>query len=517
MVSSACWASGPGLLEQELLAELQEGPGGEVTLACSIDLSAVQPGSGFQVWVVNDANHRSAKEPFQVRSASALLTSISPSRMNPSAPTQVKAFGSGFDITSKVWLSGAGIATQPINTYLDTPSQLTMTAPNLAAGGVCGASACPPTGPSTRYFLEVCNGCDLQRLPTGASGRRELILETSGRAVTGVVSPSPAVALQGTTPTVTLGGSNLTGTSPRLEYLPAGATAWLPAGSPASTATSVSGQVSLLDDPRGAAPTGTWGLRVRYDDSTPPTYSASFGLRVDSNQARISAVPVPATGQAGNTQQVTLTVTGLQAPLGQVRVLLYDPAAAPPTCPSTACLAPSAITQSGTSNVTVQLPLAGLDAKPYALAVLNPNFALPSVPTTFTVLPGIPTVATMGCTSVAPAPGALCETATTARQQPSKVPVRITGTNFALPDLANQNGSQVAISCAAVGVADYLLPAGDVRVVSSTELAVSLDTTLAALPWVGGAQVAADYTFQVWNRGGAQRSATYGTPFTIKP
>jgi hypothetical protein len=118
---------------------------------------------------------------------------------------------------------------------------------------------------------------------------------------------------------------------------------------------------------------------------------------------------------------------------------------------------------------------------------------------------------------VAPAAGALCDTATTARQQPAAVPIRVTGTNFARPDAGGQNGAQVAISSAAVGVTDFVLPPGAVTVVSSTQLDVLLDTTLAPLQFVGGAPAATAYTFQVWNQGGALRSATFATPFTIKP
>lgn len=527
MTGSACWVSGPGLLEQEVLTTLVPVDGGKPVLECQVDLSAVQPGVGFKVWVVNDAAHSTAadKKDFQVRSASALLASIAPSRMNLSAPAQVTAFGTGFDITSKVWLSGPAVSPspQPMNTFLDSPTQLTVVAPKLAAGGVCGASACPVSGATTpRYWLEVCNGCDLtSRPPTGASGRIELILEASGRTVSGIQSPNPAVALQGTTQTITLAGANLGATSPVLEYLPAGQATWRPAANPASTATSVSGQVSLVDWPRGAAPTGTWGLRVRFDDTAPSTYSASFSLRVDSNQARLLSVPAPAVGQAGTSQPITLTATNLQAPLGEIWVLLYDPAVGPPDCTPTpapaGCIRPSATPTTGANNVQAVLPLAGLDAKAYAVAVLNPNRAPPSEPVPFTVLPGVPTVASMACTSVAPAAGALCATATSARQQPTKVPIRITGTNFAQPDPAGQNGSIIAISSPAVGVTDYLLQPTDVQVLSSTELLVSLDTEQAALQWVNGAPVATAYTFQVWNRGGAQRSATFGTPFTVLP
>jgi hypothetical protein len=262
-------------------------------------------------------------------------------------------------------------------------------------------------------------------------------------------------------------------------------------------------------------PAGACEVRVRFSDGST---SASYTLRIDSNQAIIMAPPSPAFGPAGTAMlPVTLTVSNLQPPLASVKVRFYDPTVPAPPSPFTVDLTPTAISQTGLNNVTVQLPLSGLQTEVYALSVINPNYAPASLPRNFTVSPGVPTVTGLACTSVPPAAGALCDSATSARQQVQPVPIHLSGTNFALPDAAGLNGSEVRISSAAVGVTDYRLPPAAVTVVSSTGIDVQLDTTLAVLQGPSGAQVPTTYTVQVWNQGGAQRSTTFATGFTIKP
>ena len=88
------------------------------------------------------------------------------------------------------------------------------------------------------------------------------------------------------------------------------------------------------------------------------------------------------------------------------------------------------------------------------------------------------------------------------------MPIRIDGTNFAKPDAAGNNGSQVRVSAPSIGVQDQLLPPAAVTVTSGTRIDVQLDTTLA---------VPASYAISVWNQGGAQRSAALPNAFTILP
>jgi hypothetical protein len=97
------------------------------------------------------------------------------------------------------------------------------------------------------------------------------------------------------------------------------------------------------------------------------------------------------------------------------------------------------------------------------------------------------------------------------------VPIRIDGTNFAKPDAAGNNGSQVRLSAPAIGVVDQLLPTDAVTVTSATRIDVQLDTLLAALQWVGGAPVATPYSVEIWNQGGALQSDTLVGAFTILP
>ncbi len=485
MLGSTCHVGGVTITEREVPAGLTA-----AGLECQLDLSSIQPGA-YQVWVVNDADHVSGRAPFQVVSDAPVLTSLSPSSVPVGSTQGVQLFGTGFDITSKVWLSGpnfsAGLAQ---NTTFVDPTRLIVAALDLSTcpgPTATPLTPCPASDATHRYTLEVRNGAV-------ASGKLELTIDAAARTVS---SLAPVTAWQGDQPRVTISGSGLTGST--LEYRPPGGD-FVTATDPLSTATAVSGIVDLIGAPPGSAPAGTWDVRLRFPTGAT---SASFALRVDSNRAIIVATPVPAGGEAGTTVPVTLTVSNLRPPQAGVRVRLTDP-----TPGSTFALEPTPLGFPAADRVTVSLPLAGLETKVYALTVVNPNGAAPSNAYNFTVLPGQPTVTAVACTSVKPAAGALCETATSARQQGSPVPVRIDGTNFAKPDPAGNNGSQVRVSSAALGVVDLALPAAAVTVTSATRIDVALDTTLA---------VPGTYSISIWNQGGAQRSAPLANAFTILP
>jgi hypothetical protein len=191
---------------------------------------------------------------------------------------------------------------------------------------------------------------------------------------------------------------------------------------------------------------------------------------------------------------VTIPVSNIRPPTAGVRVRFGG---------SASDLVPSSV---GASSLNVVLPLAGLNAGGYPVQVVNPNGAQPSNAVTFSVVPGVPTVATVACTSLKPS--GLCETASSAKQQVTPVPVRITGTNFAQPDPAGNNGSVVHVSAPSLGITDYPLPTAATTVVSATEIQVALDTTLA---------VPGTYSFAVWNPGGPLKSNVLANAFTILP
>ncbi|MBK9517921.1 MAG: hypothetical protein IPO09_11295 [Anaeromyxobacter sp.] len=482
MVGSACRLGGSTLSEREVPAELTA-----AGLECQADLSSVQPGR-YDVWVVNDADHVSARAPFQVVSAAPVLTTLAPSSARFNTTTGVQLFGSGFDVTSKVWFTGPGFpAGLAQNTTFVDPTRLIVDLLDLQR---CPAAPCPVTDPTHRYTLEVRNGPQV-------SEQKELFVEAATRTVSAM---APVTAYQGDLQPVTISGSGLSGSL--LQVRPPGgafATAPLDPLRP-NTDGAISGVVDLVGTPPGAAPAGSWDVRLLYPTGAT---SASFSLRVDSNRAIIVATPQPAGGEAGLTVAVTLTVANLRPPLSAVRVRLSDP-----TPGATFTLEPTPLSFPAADKVVVSLPLAGLQTKVYALAVVNPSGAAPSNPYNFTVLPGQPTVTSVACTSLPPAAGALCPSASSARQQATPVPVRIDGTNFARPDAAGNNGSQVRVSSAALGVVDQLLPAAAVTVTSATRIDVALDTTLA---------VPGTYALSIWNQGGAQRSTPLAGAFTILP
>jgi hypothetical protein len=467
--------------------------GGAVVLDCELDLAAIRPGS-YQVWVVNDASHESARWAFNVVSGAPVLDTVSPSSLKPNPgagdPRGVTVFGSGFDITSKVWFTGTGVAAASLNTTFVDPGKLLVALVDLTT--LCGAAPCPVTSGTVRYFLEVRNGAV-------ASGPKELLVATTTASVASAMSPT--TVWQGDTDggtstvrTVTVSGSGLTGSV--LQYHRPGAADFVDAAGTA-TATSVTGALDLIGAPPGSAPAGQWDVRVRFADAT---LSGPFTLQVQSNQAFITATPSPAGGTAGATVPVTLTVSNLRPPQAGVRVRFYDPAGA-------TSLEPTPLSFPAADKVVVSLPLAGLETKVYALSVVNPNGALPSAPYNFTVFPGAPTLGSVACTSVTGAPPG-CTSATSARLQATPVPVRVLGTNFARADAAGNNGSQLRISSAALGVVDFLVPLAAVTVTSATQLDVQLDTLLA---------VPGTYDVQVWNQGGALESNTLVGAFTILP
>ncbi|HET9552766.1 MAG TPA: MopE-related protein [Anaeromyxobacteraceae bacterium] len=505
MQDSACWVGGGTLAVQEVPATLQPAAGAiPAGLECAVDVTRVAPGT-YDVWVQNDASHVSAKAAWAAVSGQPVLTSLSPSTAKAGTTASIDLFGSGFDVTSQVVFRVTGVGTVPagdtqvVTTFVDATH---LTAPQLDLARCPGtALPCPDTG-TQHYALLVKNG-------TLASGELELLVQGSPPAISTL---SPSSAFQGDTVTLTMTGASIPAGSVIEARAPGAAsfTALPVVGTP--TATTLQGSLVLVGQPEGQ-----WDVEVRYPAGT----SSTFPFRVLSNQAVITSPPDPAGAAQGATVPVTIGVANLRPttpPVGGVTVVFSG--AAGPLTP----------TQPAAGQLQVALPLSGLDTGVYTLTVVNPN-AAPSNGVGFTVTPGLPTVSSVACG--APAGGSTCTAGAppSAPQQQAKVPVVVTGTNFAKPDAAGNNGSSVHVfagctpavdattnkvtcTCAAGAspcVPDYVIPAASVTVASATQLQVALDTT-AAVPGT--------YSFWVWNPGGnpaPQRSPGPYQQFKITP
>jgi hypothetical protein len=511
MVASHCLVSGVGLAEREVPATLRSvvvGSGAQDVLDCDLDLTGFSPG-GYSVRVRNSETLVSDPLGFQVVTSSPSISDVAPNSAGPGTTPLVLVFGTGFDGSSTVWLKGPGFAvaqrTEPLSaTQLRVPA-LDLTKCPTAPCALSSAIA------PQQYTLEVRN--------SGAGGAVipstevvPFVIESSGRTYARI---SPTSAFQGDQPVVRLLGTNLTGGV--LEYAPPGGT-FQPAlaQQTAADGSYVEGRLDLVGTAPDYAPAGSWSIRLAFTAGATTTYSPSFTLRVDSNQAVILTTPSPAGGQAGQSVRVKLTAVNLRPPIAGVRVRFYDPT--PATLPGfTRDLTPELPTQdavTGIWTVFVTLDLAGRDTKVHALRLVNPNGAAPSAPYNFTVSPGLPRVDTVACTSLKPA--GPCTDATHA-QQKGIIPIRITGANFAMPDLAGNNGSQVRVSSAAVAVTDFLIPPAAVTVVSAGEITVQLDTTLAVLQVVNNQQVDTAYALEVWNPGAGLQSAPFANAFILTP
>ncbi len=238
-------------------------------------------------------------------------------------------------------------------------------------------------------------------------------------------------------------------------------------------------------------------------------FSASLPFSVISNAAILQSIQPGSGAQGLNPATVTFSVANVRPPYDGVKVVF----SAQPNV---------LIATSGTSSpFTAQIDLRGLDTGVYTLQVKNPNGAALSNPSNFTVTPGRPTLASV--------------TPSTAAQQVALVPVTITGTNFAKPDVAGNNGSAIhffanctpvvngsgqVTGCTCTGTTPCLNnltsqvlgpPYSQVTVTSSTRIDVQLDTT-SALPLT--------YGFWIQNPGGSpspQFSNVLLNAFTVTP
>jgi Putative metal-binding motif len=497
MVDSACKVGGGTLIPQEVPSTLTSRG-----LECALDTSSIDVRSDYEVWVENDATHVSAHKSFQVVSVPPTVTSVSPSASR-AIPTAIDVFGTGFDLTSKVVISGGAFgAGLDLGTAFVDSGRLYVSQLDL--------SRCPGTGTACAdgvYQITVRN----TGLP--AATPVPFLIQAS---VPSVSALQPGSAYQGDQPTLEVTGAAFP-VQPRttIEVRPPGG-AFAAIATTGGT-TSVRGVLDLIGAPPGSMPAGQYDVRLSFDFGGGLVgASSSFPFRVLSNTALITATPAPPSGAQGALLSVTLSVSNVRPPLAGVSVVFSSG----PTV-----LASLTPTQPQAGQLAVPLDLTGRDTGTYALTVKNPNGAQPSNAASFTVLPGAPTVATVAC-----AADAGCTDSTTVAQRKTPVHLVVTGTNFAKPDAAGNNGSaihaftgcvpsvvgaQVTCPCpappsTALCVPDYVVPTASVTVTSAGQLDAQLDTTSAP---------AGTDSVWVWNPGtaGTQRSPAPYKTFTITP
>jgi hypothetical protein len=480
-------------------------------LDCQLDLSAYQPGP-YLVWVANPVGSGapvlSNQLPFSATSnAAPTLVSLSPSAAKKGSVKPLTVNGTGFDVTSKVYL----VVTIPPAAAVEVPQVAAFVSANQLQVGALDltlcpgpTSPCPSTGegtaPGASYAVKVRSG------PTGSVQTASLpfTIATNPPEISTLV---PAFGYQGEVKSVVVQGSAIPAGS-IVQFGPSGG-AFADVPTTAVNATSATGTFDLRGSPPGSVAAGAYQARLKLPAGA--GFSASLPFSVTSNTAILQSVSPASGAQGANPVVVTFNVANLQPSQGNPQVVF----SAQPN---------AVIAASGaTSPFTASLDLRGVPSGLQTLQVRNPNGAALSNPANFTVTPGSPTLA-----GVSPASAAL---------QAARVPVVLTGTNFAAPDSAGANGSSVHVfanctpviasgqvtgcTCACTTPADCLArpcipdqvldPAyNTVTVTSPTRIDVQFDTTSA---------VPATYSIWVWNPGGSpwQRSNQLPNAFTVSP
>ncbi|HET8538876.1 MAG TPA: hypothetical protein VFL83_03275 [Anaeromyxobacter sp.] len=491
--SSTCHLEGPGTADRALPTT----PGSP--LACALDTTGLPTGA-YELWVVNDGVLSSNRVPFSITASGAPhLVSLSPSAAAANDTIALQVTGTSFGPASLVTLDGVPQTT----TFVDATHLLV---PQLDVPDALGAHAVSVTFADNQLTLTV----------SATAPRADTMSVTVGG-----VNRSP---YQGETATLTFTGANLAGATGAAIQPPSGTATAALAGTPTSTAASVT--VDLTGKPSGlytAALTFPGGVT-----------SSSFQFRVLSNVAVVQSVS-PAGGAQGATVAVTFTGSSLRcAPSGACATgaaVLFQGNGVNRTLTPTAWTPPT--------SASASLALAGLDTGVYSLAIQNPGAAASNA-VSFTVTPGPPSIA-----SVTPA---------SVTRQDAPVDVTLTGTNFAKPDANGNAASQVmqlmgepwaasrayavgaivssgddSYRCTTAGTSGSAGPSGTgsaiadggvtwswaggwsplppgntVTVASATTIRVRLDTRT-ALPAV--------YRIAVWNPPGPQRSNTVS--FTV--
>jgi hypothetical protein len=476
-------------------------------LSCALDGTNL-PAGNFTLTVVSEqdasgATHTSPGVTFPVTQSDPVIYSVDPGSIDPGGVATVTSFllsGLRFDPASAQVL------------FFVPPTEATLPAANV---NVVGSGAIYVhdlhVGPGTSYGTGTYT-VQVRNVATGrTSNGVSYSIGSSVRAVTSF-SASPSPTYQGQVVTLTFNGTSIPNPA-QIELQPPGATVFTAIPSTTVTgSTSASGAMSFV----GKA-AGQWYVRLRFGTSASDPTSASWPLRVLSNQVILrdyAASPTPAqAGSVGGTKNSFVfdvsNVLGTSA-----TVYLFDPAGGTKqTWPVTTTPGASTITVSGSPA----LNLAGYATGTYTFAVANANGA-PSNPLNFTVNAGTPTLSTV------------CLLGTSCQRwgvlgQPTTI--KLTGTNFAQTD-ASGNGSVVMAAasfmanwpaidpCGVVtttGTQFQVVP-GTVNVVSPTEIDVAVDTLSAYVDPSWGTT----FYVGVWNPGGVsglQKSSCGVAPTTL--
>ena len=446
--SSLCHVSGPMLTDQALPTAVG------ATLSCTFNTAGLAPGP-YDLWVVNEGTLASNHESLQITSAGAHLGSLSPSAAAYGSTVQpLTLTGSGFDLTSVVTYDGVAQTTS----FVDATHLLV---PQLFA--TCQAS------PPCTHTVGVTSSSDT--LPFG--------VQTSVPQIT-TLSVAPTPLYQGQNATLSFTGTGIVAPA-TVNILPPVGTAFTAPATVTGGTSAVASGVSFA-----GLPAGLYTATLSSSGVT----SSSFQFRVLSNVAVLQSA-APAGGAQGTSPTVTLTGSNFRC-------------AATGSCATGAAvlfqgngvnlsLPPATWTTTPPNSATVALPLAGLDTGVYALSIQNPSSAASNA-VSFTVTPGLPTIASISPTSAA--------------RQDTTVTVTLTGTNFAKPDANGNAATQVMVSSDG-GTTWAPLTGSPVTVVSSTSIQVAFDTRTA---------VPGTYNVAVWNpnaSAGSPQKSNGNLTFTV--
>jgi hypothetical protein len=477
----------------------------DTSLASAADAAGVRctvpgtlPPGTYDLWVVNEGNLASNVRQVQIASATATLAAVSPSSGGAGAMVSLTVTGSGFDAASRVLFHGCAGPNDPAGCPSDAPIVGTTLVSSTTLVAALLVPECPGGAATCTRNVAVRTG-------TGATtGSLPFLVQADQPTIS---TFAPATAWQGdgcptcAPRTLTFTGASFATPTAIQVQPPGGSFGDVPVTMTTSNqATTAVGTINLVGQPEGA-----WLARLVFAAGTPAEQSsAAWPFRVLSNQAilrDVAASPVPErSGAAGTTKtSITFQVANLRPPYPGVKVMFRGPGGfereLDPADPTTAT---SPLVVTGPS-----LSLAGLETGTYAFTVRNPSGATESNALSFSVTPGLPTLASVSPTSHSYA------------SANPVVTVTLTGTNFAKPDANGNGGSVVHIASPENGIADFAVPAARTTVVSRTELRVSLDVR-DGLP---GA-----YDLSVWNPSlptsvpaTPQKSNVLADGFTIAP
>jgi hypothetical protein len=464
-------------------------------LDCTLDTTGLSLGE-YDLWVVNDGLLASAKSTLSVTSDQLTLTSLSPSSgaEGSTQPVSVTVYGSGFNNTapSRAYLSttaGGSTFTAQVTSYVD-PTRL------LAQFDLTSLPA------GANYKVRVSNGGT-------HSNTVDFAIVANPPTVTSV-SFSPQPIYQNATETLTFNGTNLTGGNIRIRKPDATIV------SPTTTGDDSVRTASQVFSPSSAWPPGTYTTYLEFAGST----SAPTTFTILSNVAILSAVS-PAGGDQGTTIPQaspligTLTLTGANFFTG-MRVFVQGLGAAGADVEVTpvAVATPNSATA---GNLTTPLSLVNRNTGVYRIVARNTG-AADSNTLGFSVTPAVPVISGVSiCTTSA---FTTCSPATATTQSATPIYLKISGSNFAKPDVNGNGGSQL-VAWNTGTVPPIASPTTPINVGTLSGCTVTANDYASIHVTFDSRAVFATtspYTLQIWNPGGVtppQKSGT--TPFTVNP